>query len=136
MKNHKNPKWWTTENDSAWERRKNDFKRAWEQTKREMWSEEFDQTEKSTGEHATGKESFLSRDDPAYKEVERAYRFGYGARSYYGEQYPEWTDKLERQLQADWRDMHPKRAQSWQDYAAAIRYGWDWDSDDVAITKH
>ena len=40
MKQHKNPKWWTTENETAWDRVKLAFQRDWDQTKHDLGGDE------------------------------------------------------------------------------------------------
>ena len=129
MSNYKNPKWWSAENDSSWERTKAAFKRDWDQTKHDMGGDEpdTDQDVNNTVKQAAGKEAIPPRGVPTYEDVEPAYRFGYGARSYYGGKYPEWNDELEARLQADWRDTNPSRTKNWDEDAAAIRHGWDYD---------
>ncbi len=127
----KNPTWWTRENDSAWERAKAAFKRDWDQTKHDMGGDEpdTDQNVSNTIRQATGHESIPPRGEPAFEEVEPAYRFGYGARSFYQDDYPEWDDEVEGQLKAEWQELHPERKSKWDEDAEAIRYGWDFDEE-------
>ena len=129
MNQYKNPNWWTNENDSAWERTKAAFKRDWDQTKHDMGGQEPDTNQKigNTTRQAAGNEIIPPRGVPAYDEVEPAYRFGHGAHSHYGDDYPEWDDKLETQLRRDWEEIAPQRKQTWMQDRAAIRRGWDYD---------
>ena len=127
----KNPSWWTDENDSAWERTKAALKRDWDQTKHDLGGDEpdTDQNVDNTVRQASGRESIPPRGETAYDEIEPAHRFGYGARSYYQEEYPEWDDELETQLRSDWKEIHPEREANWDNDIEAIRYGWDYDED-------
>ena len=36
MNTYKNPVWWTTDNDTAWDKVKTAFKRDWDQTKHDL----------------------------------------------------------------------------------------------------
>ena len=128
---YKNPSWWTTENDSGWDRVKEAIKRDWDQTKHDFGGNQPDTNQKigNTIHQASGKEAIPPRKEPTYEEVEPAYRFGYGARSKYGADYTEWNDELEDNLKNDWYVIAPERKQTWMQDRAAIRYGWDYDPD-------
>jgi hypothetical protein len=136
MNQYKNPKWWTKENDSAWERTKAAFKRDWDQTKHDMGGKEPNTNQKAgnTARQASGKEVIPPRGVPAYDEVEPAYRYGYGARSKYGSDYPDWDDELEAQLKGEWEEIAPARKQTWMQDRAAIRRGWDYDEEEEVET--
>jgi hypothetical protein len=130
MNQYKNPKWWTQENDSAWNRVKEAMKRDWDQTKHDFGGDEPDtnQNVRHTVKQASGTETIPPRRETAYDES--AYRFGYGARSKYGQDYTDWDDDLETTLKADWEIVAPERKQTWMQDRAAIRYGWDYDADE------
>lgn len=133
MKQYKNPKWWNEENDSAWNRVKLAMKRDWDQTKHDLGGKE-PETNQSVGHttrQATGQETIPARGKPAYEESEPAYRFGFGARSEYGEDHPKWDDKLETKLEKDWNATYPERKQAWMQDRAAIRYAWGYDGDEA-----
>jgi hypothetical protein len=136
MSQYKNPKWWTRENDSAWERTKAAFKRDWDQTKHDMGGQEPDINQKAgnTARQASGKEAIPPRGVPVYEEVEPAYRYGYGARSKYSSEYPEWDDELETRLRGEWEEIAPARKRTWMQDRAAIRRGWDYDEEEVVET--
>jgi hypothetical protein len=71
---------------------------------------------------------------PTYEELEPAHRYGFGARSKYGAEYPEWNDALEMQLKGEWEEIAPARRQTWMQDRAAIRRGWDYEEKDVVET--
>jgi hypothetical protein len=125
MKERKNPKWWNQENESAWGKVKEAFKRDWDQTKHDFGGKEFDtdQDVDDTVKQAAGKQPIPSRGEPTYEEVEDAYRFGYGARSHYGKQYGDWNDSLESQLRHDWEQTHADRG--WNQYRNSVQVGWN-----------
>jgi hypothetical protein len=129
MNQYKNPKWWNEENDSAWDHVKEAMKRDWDQTKHDFGGDEpdTDQNVNNTVRQASGKEAIPPRREPTYEELEPAYRFGYGARSKYGTNYPDWDAELETNLKRDWETIAPERKQTWMQDRAAIRYGWDYD---------
>ncbi|MEJ0090262.1 MAG: hypothetical protein WDM80_11040 [Limisphaerales bacterium] len=127
-----NPKWWTQENDSAWNRVKEAMKRDWDQTKHDFGGDEPDtnQNIRNTVKQAAGTETLPPRHEATYEEWEPAYRFGYGARARYGsdyDKYADWDDELETNLKQDWESIAPGRKQTWMQDRAAIRYGWDYD---------
>lgn len=136
MNQYKNPNWWTQENDSAWERTKAAFKRDWDQTKHDLGGHEPDTNQKigNTTRQASGKEAIPSRGMPTYEEVEPAYRYGFGARSQYEDEYPEWDDELEDRLRGEWEEIAPSRNQTWMQDRAIIRRGWDYDEEDMVET--
>jgi hypothetical protein len=130
MNTYKNPTWWTDNNDRAWDRAKAALKRDWDQTKHDMGGSQPDtnQSARHTMRQASGKESIPPRGEPTYEELEPAYRFGYGARSEYGRDYPYWDSELETRLKEDWSATEPTR--KWEQDRDAIRYAWDYELDD------
>ncbi len=127
MNQYKNPKWWTNDNDSAWERTKAAFKRDWDQTKHDVGGNEpdTDQQVSDTVKQASGKEAIPPRGTPTFDKAEPAYRFGYGARSYYGKKYPEWNSQLESELRRDWQTTYPDR--TWNDDKAYVQEAWTYE---------
>jgi len=124
--NYKNPAWWDSEHDSGWERVKNAFRRDWDQTKHDFGGDE-PETNQSVGKtvkQATGREVTPPRHEPAYEDVEPAYRYGYGARQHYGDDYPEWDDDLEARLRDEWLALDPARKSFWESDRDAIQEGW------------
>ena len=115
MSQYKNPKWWTGENDSAWNRVKLAVKRDWDQTKHDLGGSEPDTRQKivNTVKQAAGQEAIPPRHEPTYEEYESAYRFGFGARSKYGKEHTDWDDELETTLKKDWEEVDPARKQTW-----------------------
>jgi hypothetical protein len=128
MSRHRNPRWWTEENETAWDRIKMAMKRDWDQTKHDFGGKNADTNQKigNTSRQAAGQEAIPPRGQPAYEELEPAYRYGYGARLQYGEQYPDWDNDLERRLEEEWRALDPARKEKWEQDRAAIRYGWNY----------
>lgn len=133
MNSYKNPNWWTADNDSAWEKIKDAFKRDWDQTKHDFGGRQPDtaQNVNDTVKQASGKQPIPPRGTPVYEKAEPAYRFGYGARSYYGQKYPKWDTKLEAELRRDWQASYPQG--NWSDDVEYIRYGWDYDDDTMDL---
>jgi len=128
MNQNKNPKWWTQDNDSAWNRAKEAFKRDWDQTKHDMGAKvpDTNQSVKSTVKQAAGTEAIPPRHQPTFEEVEPAYRFGHGAHSYYGGKYPQWNEDIEKRLEEDWKAANPSRSKNWDDDRDAIRHAWNY----------
>jgi hypothetical protein len=75
---------------------------------------------------AAGKQPIPPRGLPTFEEAEDAYRFGHGARSYYGKQYPSWNNQLESTLEQDWVGTYNDR--DWFQYRNYVRRGWDYEA--------
>lgn len=127
MSHKRNPAWWNQEHESAWDRIKAAFRRDWEQTKHDFGRNkpDLDQDVDDTVKQAAGKEPIPPRGQPAFEDNEDAYRFGYGAHSYYGQRYPAWNSQLESELEKDWRNTYSDR--EWRSHRDYIRQGWDYD---------
>lgn len=120
-----NPSWWNKEHDSTWERVKAAFKRDWDQTKHDFGGDEndTDQDVDDTVKQAAGKQPVPPRGQPTYEDEEPAYKFGHGAKSYYGKEYSQWDDTLESKLRKDWEATG---SGDWQRRRASIRRGWEY----------
>lgn len=129
---HPNPTWWDTQNDSAWGRVKAAFKRDWDQTKHDFGGDEPEtrQNINRTVNQAAGKEAIPPRHEPTFEDIEPAFRYGYGARHYYGEDYPEWDDELEAVLKQEWSGLEPSRRAQWEADREAIQRAWEFDESD------
>ena len=129
MNTYKNPTWWTKNNDSAWDRVKDAFKRDWDQTKHDMGGNEPDtaQNVNDTVKQASGNQPIPPRGVPVYEKAEQAYRFGYGARSQYGKKFPQWNEQLATELQRDWRDSNPQG--NWDEDVDYIQEGWAYEEE-------
>ena len=125
MNEKRNPKWWNQTHESGWDRVKAAFKRDWDQTKHDFGGKEpdTDQNLDDTVKQAAGKQPIPPRGQPTYQEAEDAYRFGYGARTQYGNSYSRWDNKLETTLERDWRDTYSDR--EWKRYRDQVQRGWN-----------
>ena len=124
MSQYLNPKWWTKDYDSRWERVKAAFKRDWDQTKHDLGgnSPETKQNVNDTVKQASGNQPIPPRGEPVYEKAEPAFRFGYGARCHYGKKYSKWTDELEKELRRDWEET---QTGDWESHARYIRTAWN-----------
>jgi hypothetical protein len=131
-----NPKWWSEEHDSTWDRVKAAMKRDWEQTKADITRKgpDLEQDVDDTVKQAMGKqpippgnmpvhESHRDVDDDDWSRAELGYRYGVGARSQYGREHPQWDDNLERKLRTEWSETNER--DTWDEVKAAVRRGWD-----------
>ena len=125
MNEQRNPKWWNQTHESGWDRVRAAFKRDWDQTKHDFGGKEpdTDQNVDDTVKQAAGTQPIPPRGQPAYQEAEDAYRFGYGARTQYGNSYAKWDNKLETQLQTDWKDTYSDR--EYKRHREQIERGWN-----------
>lgn len=128
------PSWYTKEDDSAWEKVKEAFRRDWEQTKHDFGGNapDLDQDVGDTISQATGSEPIppgnAKNPKPAKRAEEQgvysvadepAYRYGYAASRHYPDSA--WDAETEEMLRSD---FHTE-----QDFARqreAIRRGWDY----------
>ena len=126
-KRYRNPNWWSKEYDSAWDRVKAAFRRDWEQTKHDFGGDapDLDQDVDDTIGQAVGSRPIPPGNLPNFDADEPAYRYGYGARLHYGEQYPSWNPDLEGQLEEEWNSLE---GGDWRSRRAAIRRGWEYDT--------
>lgn len=124
---YKNPTWWNKDNDTGWEKVKAAFKRDWDQTKHDMGGKqpETNQNVSDTVKQASGKQPIPPRGQPVYEKAEPAYRFGYGARSYYGKKHRAWNPALESELKRDWAATQGDD-NDWDAQSEYIRKGWDY----------
>lgn len=124
----KNPSWWNTEHDSAWDRVKSALKRDWEQTKADLSSKgrELNQNAGDTIKQAAGKDPIPpahvpNPKDDTWEDVEPGYRYGVGARSQYRD--TDWDDRLESKLREEWTDL--KSGRTWDEAKGWARRAWD-----------
>src|ERR1700750_1006454 len=82
-----NAKWWSADDDSSWSKVKEAFRRDWEQTKHDFGSDtarDLNQDVPDTVKQAAGKQPTPPSNTPNFEDYEPAFRFGHGARRYYG----------------------------------------------------
>jgi hypothetical protein len=96
MSQLKKPKWWNSKHDSAWNRAR-------------MVMHKLNQIKTGAAR--------------PYKDLEPAYRFGFGARLAFGNR--DWDANFEIHLAEDWRAMTPVRKQKWEHDRNAILEGWN-----------
>jgi hypothetical protein len=127
MNTYKNPTWWATDNDTAWDKVKAAFKRDWDQTKHDLGGKqpETKQNVNDTVKQASGNQPIPPRGVPVYEKIEPAYRFGYGARSHYGKTHPSWNPALESELRRDWMASGGQE-NDWTTESQFIHKGWDY----------
>jgi hypothetical protein len=132
MGTYNDPRWWSDEHRSAWERVKAAFRRDWEQTKADVSShgQDLNQNAGDTVKQAAGKQPIPPAHTPTrpdteadWATVEHGYRYGFGARSVYEKDHQDWNDRLEAKLSEEWRDL--KTGQTWDEVKTRVREGWD-----------
>ena len=122
-----NAKWWSADDDSSWSKVKEAFRRDWEQTKHDFGSDtarDLNQDVPDTVKQAAGKQPIPPSNTPNFEDYEPAFRFGHGARRYYGKNYPTWNDSLERDLRNDWSTTRDDA--KWAKERLAIRRGYEY----------
>ncbi len=99
MRQTTNPKWWTDEHTSTWERTKEALKRDWEQTKHDFGSDkapDLDQSAGDTVKQAMVKQAMGKQPVPTstgtrhWDDDEPGVRYGWGARSQY-QDHADWN---------------------------------------------
>jgi hypothetical protein len=143
------PKWWTAEHTSTWERVKEAMHRDWEQTKNDLHlgGRELDQDIDDTVKQVMGTDAIPPRSQPNapggmpaqsaptlttpagarldWQDVETPYAYGVGARMQFNE-YTDWNDDLDRKLQEDWEaGTGGEVKQSWKDVRPFVKRGFD-----------
>jgi hypothetical protein len=125
----RNPRWWTEDHTRGWDRVKEAFRRDWEQTKADLSKtkgQKLDQQVGDTVKQAMGKETIPAPGQPnntaGFEKVEDAYRYGYGARMYYGSAKNDWDDDLDEKLEEEWMELG--RPQGWDDARPFVRQAW------------
>jgi len=118
-----NPKWWSPEHQSAWDRIKAAFRRDWEQTKADVsdGGHELGQDVGDTVGQAAGTKPIPPGNLPNFDEIEPALRYGYAAHEHYGT--TDWDDRVEGKLKEEWNDL--KSGRTWDEVKRAVRRGWD-----------
>jgi len=116
---YRDPKWWTTEDDAAWEQTKAALKCDWDQTQPTVAPDE--------PVTAADKKAFSHSSGDQLAPIESAHRFAYGAKSRFGRKYPEWNMDLENRLRFGWNELYPERAEHWETDLEALRYGWEYE---------
>lgn len=131
------PTWWNEKNDTAWERTKEALHRDWEQTKADLGGKtgrELEQDVADTVKQAAGKDIIPPRDTANapggtprhdWEYHQQSIRFGVGARTQYGTQYPTWDDSLEAQLSKDWNHSDNSLAGRWDEVKVSVRRGYE-----------
>jgi hypothetical protein len=135
MNQYQNPKWWSPDNDFAWDHVKLAMKRDWQNMKNGN-QPDSSRIADHTARQANGMEPILPLGKASFEEFEPACRFGFGARLKYDDEYPEWDSNLEIQLAKDWRTLNPTRKQTWEQDRSAIRYGWNFVFDEEQIIAY
>jgi hypothetical protein len=124
--NRYNAKWWSKDDDSAWDNVKAAFRRDWDQTKHDFGGNPPDlkQDVPDTVKQAAGAQTIPPANVPNFDDDEPAFRFGYGARKQYGKDYPAWDSRLEQTLQKDWSSSSDDVA--WTRHSKAVRRGYEY----------
>ena len=130
----KNPIWWNDKHEGTWDRVKSAIKRDWEQTKHDFSKKsgrDLDQSVGDTIKQAAGKEPIPpggapnpSDVDKEWDDVEPAYRYGVGARTYYGDE--DWK-KTEQRMSNEWSSLDDDR--EWDDVKGEVRRAYDYGED-------
>ncbi len=138
------PKWWTTEHASSWERAKEAMRRDWEQTKNDLGlgGRDLDQDVDDTVKQAAGKDvipppsqpnapggtdaklSTPTKSSMSWDDAEQPLMYGYGARQQYGGRHDEWNDDLEQSLRTDW-ESGGGLGRKWEEVKNLVRRGFD-----------
>ena len=132
------PKWWTKDHASAWERAREAMKRDWEQTKHDvrLGGRDLDQDVDDTVKQAAGKQPIPSpaqpntpggypANAPSWDEAEEPLAYGYGAAQRYGTSGA-WDDRVEADLRTEWESEHRSGlGAKWDHVKTLVRRGFD-----------
>jgi len=124
------PSWYSKEDESAWERVKDAFRRDWRQTKHDFGGKQPDLNQQvgDTISQAAGSEPIPpgnmknprteTKTDTYQDAYEPAYKFGYAAYRHHGS-CCDWNDETESKLRNDWGDDT-----DWAKNKEAVQRGW------------
>lgn len=137
------PSWYSSEDDTAWEKVKAAFRRDWQQTKHDFGGNtpNLNQQLTDTVSQAAGSKpippanvktphSADNKLDAYTENDEPAYRYGYAASRHYGMER-DWDDQTEKQLRKDWGDET-----EWERRRNAIRRGWVFGKNEADGIRH
>jgi hypothetical protein len=134
------PKWWSADKQSGWERVKEAMRRDWEQTKNDVSSSgrDLDQDVNDTVKQAAGSDVIPGRNQPnkpggtpekkstpSWDDAALPLSYGYGARQQYGAQHTAWDDTLEGKLKQEWDEGKEKTGHAWNDVKHNVRRGYE-----------
>jgi hypothetical protein len=136
------PSWWTDEvHGAAWERVKEAMRRDWKQTRHELGvgGHEMNQTLTDTVPQAAAKEHVptVNEANPPkvigdWSEVEIPYGYGYGARTEFGAQHPQWNEGLEQLLEGEWVAAEDYVRYDWGTVRSLVRCGYEFHENESA----
>jgi hypothetical protein len=124
----RDPKWWTDEHSSSWERAKVALRRDWEQTKGDLADTGVDlnQGAMDTIRQAVGAQAIPAdhlpnpgpRHDWAW--AEPAVRFGHGAARHFSD--ADWNEAIAARLRSEWEASGQRS--TWDSVKDGIERGW------------
>jgi len=130
------PRFWTDEQQSAWDRVKDALHRDWLQTKSDFHlssGADLDQTAKDTMKQATGKQALPATAEGrvGWERARHAIRLGHGAATFWSWE-ASWTDNLEQRVRAEWEALDT--GIDWVDARPLVKHGWQQGRKDVGLT--
>ncbi|APR85456.1 Hypothetical protein A7982_10805 [Minicystis rosea] len=130
------PTWWSNDDDDAWARVKEAIRRDWEQTKHDLHlpgGHELNQGASDTVRQALHRQPIPADDRPnppkvigTWDDIEGPVAYGYGARRRYGEQHPDWSERLEMDLRLEWEKGKQDLRRAWDDIKRHVQHGYDY----------
>lgn len=128
--NIRNPGWWGTDIESAWNRVKDVVKRDWGQPPDDFGASckpDFESTMDDSVREAQGWDTMAAPEEPNCDEIELAFRFGYGAHVQFGGNYTYWDKDLAEFLREEWEKLPANQRRTWMEDRSTIRYGWEFE---------
>jgi hypothetical protein len=129
------PAWWSEDvHGSAWARVREGMRRDWLDTTHDLGLgiRELDHGATNGGKRTLA-EQRLPTTRPGsspvvgeWSEAEIPYGYGYAARFEYGEQYPLWSEELEKTLKEEWIAAHGE-GEHWDRVRGFVHRGYDYE---------
>jgi hypothetical protein len=127
------PRFWTDEQQSAWDRVKDAFERDWLQTRSDLHlgGADLGQSAKDTVKQAAGKEPVATTAEGSlgWEHARHAIRLGHGAATFWTEDDC-WCDTLETRLRDEWNDLDTSI--EWTEARPLVKHGWELGRKDVS----
>jgi hypothetical protein len=126
------PRFWTDEQQSAWDRVKEALYRDWLQTKADFKAGglDLDQSAADTVKQAAGKQALpgASANGLGWERARHAIRLGHGAATYWPDD-TKWNDDLETRVRAEWEALGT--GLGWEAAGPLVKHGWKIGRKDV-----
>ena len=129
MTSRRRPFWWTEKvKGNTWDRVKVAMRHDWMETTLDLGApgEAGDRRDAVDASRQLEEEAAW-RSPGEWSEAEVPYGFGYAARTRFGDEFPEWSDRLEQVLEREWITSQDDQRYRWAAVRRFVRRGYEYD---------